>query len=506
MSSITRFPAGLRRPPFIVMAAAASLAFLVGSQINTPVLAKTAPANAGFSQTEVSRGSFADLVEAVAPAVVNITSKAGAGGPAGASPQFQLPPGSPFKDFFERYFEERGHRGPSDMPHQPAQAQGSGFIIDPDGYVVTNHHVVKGAEEITVITNDGAEYAASLKGFDGKTDLAVLKIESTEPLPYVEFGDSDRARVGDWVVAIGNPFGLGGTATTGIISARGRDIRSGPLDDFLQIDAPINRGNSGGPLFSADGRVVGVNTAIFSPNGGNVGIGFAIPASMAQSVVDQLITNGNVERGWLGVQIQSVSEEIAASLDLEAEQGALVASVVGDSPAAAADLQPGDVILEYDGQTVREMRELPRMVAATAAGSDVQVKLWRGGKAHTKTVTVGRSEESAQLAEAADEPAPERAPARLGLALAPLTPESRAQYGVGAEVSGALVVEVRPGSPAAAKGLRPGDIIKMVGGTRVEAPDDVRTEVNRAVEQAKSAVLLLVTRDGNDRFVAVKVA
>ncbi len=334
--------------------------------------------------------SFADVIAAVSPAVVNISvSKAVSRRvPRGGMPS--IPPGSSFEEFFRRFFERQSltqGQGPL------VQGMGSGFVVGPEGYVVTNNHVVEGADAITVTFDDGTRYEAELRGTDPKTDLALLKIEVDEPLPYARFGNSDRMRVGDWVIAIGNPFGLGGTATTGIVSARGRDIQSGPFDDFLQIDAPINRGNSGGPLFDIAGQVVGVNTAIFSPNGGSVGIGFAIPAAQAEPVIEQLRSTGHVERGWLGVQIQTVTEDIASRLGLDSALGALVAGVVPESPAERAGIRTGDVIVGINGNEIERVKDLIRLVAGARPEDEVHLELWRGGETLALDVVIGESKE-----------------------------------------------------------------------------------------------------------------
>ena len=468
----------------------------------TPVMAKTDPAHINVKVAAIQRAGFADLVEAVSPAVVAISISSSAVPPQFDMPEFNLPPGSPFQDFFERFFKDRGSRKHGDGPPRQFRAQGSGFVIDADGVVVTNYHVVKGAEEITVITNDGEEYEAKLKGYDAKTDLAVLNVNIDEPLPYVVFGDSDKARVGDWVLAIGNPFGLGGTATSGIISARGRDIHAGPLDDFLQIDASINRGNSGGPLFDSSGQVIGVNTAIFTPNGGNVGIGFAIPSALASSVVNQLLDSGHVERGWLGVQIQGLTDELAESLGLSEDKGALVASVVEDSPAEDAGIKVGDVIMTFDGKSVDKMRDLPRIVAETPVNSAVEVDVWRDGNTRSIPVKVGESKPNEPVEVGSREEAPKGG---LGLALAELNDQTRAQFRVNDDVRGVLVVHVAADGPAARKGIRAGDIIKMVGNSEVGNPDQVVTEVEKAIKQDRKSVLLLVERGGADRFVAVDI-
>ena len=496
MTNYLRIPK--RRDQFIAgVAVAAIAAGVLGMATYSPVMAKTAPANADLNRIE--KTGFADLIEAVSPAVVAISVKGSAAAHQAGMPEFQLPPGSPFEDFFERFYK---HRENGKNEPRKFGAQGSGFIVDADGVVVTNHHVVKGAEEITVITGEGDEYVAELKGYDAKTDLAVLTIETDKELPYVVFGSSDAARVGDWVLAIGNPFGLGGTATSGIISARGRDINSGPLDDFLQIDAPINRGNSGGPLFNASGEVIGVNTAIFSPNGGNVGIGFAIPSSMASSIVDQLMEKGHVERGWLGVQIQQLTDDLAESLGLSETRGALVSSVVEDSPADKSGIEVGDVIMDFDGKEVEEMRDLPRIVAETPAGSKARVEVWRDGKPRSLDVEVGESKLEQPVELGSSE---EGSKGKLGLALAELNEENRARYRVDEKSDGVLVVKVVPDSPAAEKGIRPGDVIKMVGSSEVGNPGQVVNEVRKAFDDDRKSVLLLVERDGADRFVAVTI-
>ncbi len=495
-----------RRKLALGIATLAVIGGMVGSPFLTSALARPDPAHTQFSGPEDARPtSFADMIEAVKPAVVNISTT-------GKSPmlkfrsqpEFQIPPGSPFEDFFERFFGERFSNRPN-QGQRDVHAVGSGFVVDPQGYVVTNYHVIKGADEITVITNNGDRHPATRIGHDEKTDLAVLKIEMDTPLDYVEFGDSDQVRVGDWVVAIGNPFGLGGTATTGIVSARGRYIQSGPLDDFLQIDAPINRGNSGGPLFDTRGRVIGVNTAIFSPNGGNVGIGFAIPASMASSVVSKLRTNGFVDRGWLGVQIQELTDDLAESLGLNSRAGALVASVVDDSPAQRGGVRTGDVILRYADQVVDNMRDLPRLVADTPADRKVDLEVWRDGKTRRLSVTIDATPQPKRVADGADSGGA-ATPPRLGVTLSPLTDELRARYRIDGDSEGVLVVDVTPGSPAARKGVRPGDVIKRVGTNAVSKPGEVAAAVRRAAAEDRHSVLLLIERSGNDRFVAVKFA
>ncbi len=334
---------------------------------------------------------FADLAEKLLPAVVNIsTSQTIKGGDEmipDMPPDMQLPPGSPFEEFFHDFMEKQKN-APHGGKHK-ATALGSGFIIDPSGYIVTNYHVVQDADEITVILQDDTNFTATLVGKDKKTDLALLKVSPKKPLPSVTWGDSDKARVGDWIIAIGDPYGLGGTVTAGIISARARDLTSGPDDEFLQTDAPINRGNSGGPMFDMDGNVVGVNTAIFSPSGGSIGIGFAIPSSLAKNVVEQLRDHGHIRRGWLGVRIQMVTKDIADSLGLSTAKGALVSSVTPDGPAAKAGVQAGDVIIGFDGKEVPEMRRLPLMVAETEVDKAVDMTVFRKGKEIALKVKVG---------------------------------------------------------------------------------------------------------------------
>ncbi len=501
-----------RKAKYTLTVIAAALAgTLVGTQMMSPAFstvthsaAQPAPVLRASAEQP---GSFADLIAEVKPAVVNISTSgkmSGMGAWNGQPPgsEFNLPPGMEqyFRHFFQQPFGKEDD-GDNEMPAPRVQAMGSGFIVDPSGYVVTNNHVIDGADKITVILEDGSKYPAEVRGRDAKTDLALLKIQSKKALPYVTFGDSDKARVGDWVLAIGNPFGLGGTATTGIVSARGRDIHSGPYDDYIQIDAPINRGNSGGPLFDTSGHVIGVNTAIFSPNGGSVGIGFAIPSALVKSVVADLRQYGKVERGWFGVQIQTVTEDLAKGLGLKEPQGALVASVVADSPAAKAGVQTGDVIIGYNGKQVARMRDLPRMVAETKADTRVDIKVWRQGKEHTLTTTIARMPKEQTVA-ASDHQAVEGG--KLGLALAPVTPQARQQYRLPEDTKGAVIVGVRPGSPAADTDLRVGDVITMVDQKPVSGPQDVAEQVKQATGKHES-VLLLVKRGDTQQFVAINV-
>jgi serine protease Do len=380
------------------------------------------------------------------------------------------------------------------------QAQGSGFLIDEGGYVVTNNHVIDGAEKIVVAAQDGDEFDATLIGTDPKTDIALLKIDSESQLPSLDFGDSDKARVGDWVLAIGNPFGLGGTATAGIISARGRDIQSGPYDDFLQIDAPINSGNSGGPVFDADGDVIGMNTAIYSPNGGNVGIGFAIPSRQIIEVVDSLKSTGTVRRGWLGVQIQDVGDKMASSFSLDKAAGALVGDVVEDSPADEAGLMAGDIIMKFDGKEIADARTLSRVVAAAEPKNRVPVEVWRDGKAKTLHVKMGEAAEEASVASLSGSAA--TAEQDLGLRVANLTDEYRARLGLSDDYAGVVITGVAPDSPAAAEGLRRGDAVSRIDAQPVRDVDDAE----RALKQAKKRsdhVALLVRRGDVQQFVSL---
>ncbi len=454
---------------------------------------------------ETAPETFADLAEKLLPAVVNISTTQVLRGRERGPEMPQFPPGSPFEEFFKEFFErqQRQFRRP-----RKATSLGSGFIIDPAGYIVTNNHVIADADEITVIlqNNGNTNLKAKIVGRDAKTDLALLKVDVDKPLPYVTWGDSNAARVGDWVLAIGNPFGLGGTVTAGIISARQRDINAGPYDDFIQTDASINRGNSGGPMFNLKGEVIGINSAIYSPSGGSVGIGFAIPSALAQPVIRQLKEYGRTRRGWLGVRIQTVTEEIAESLGLEAPKGALVASVAEDGPAKAAGIEAGDVILEFDGKKVTEMRRLPRIVAETPIDKRVKVVVWRKGKKKVFEVKVGELEE----AEAAGlvstgEAEPERTIDDLGLALAEITPTLREEFEIGDEVEGVLITEVKGDSVAADKGLRPGDVIVEVGQEEVKSPSQVARMVEKAKKEGRKSVLLLVDRGGDLRFVALKL-
>lgn len=448
--------------------------------------------------------SFADLVENLSPAVVNISSTQKMGEAKDFPDIPQFPEGSPFEDFFEEFMERRG-RG---LEAVPQASLGSGFIIDAEnGYVVTNNHVIRDADEVRVTLYNDETIDAEIIGVDEKTDIAVLKVDpKAADLKTVSFGRSDVLRVGDWVLAIGNPFGLGGTVTAGIISARQRDIQSGPYDDYLQTDASINRGNSGGPMFNLEGEVIGINTAIFSPTGGSVGIGFAIPSDLAKPVIDQIIKYGRTRRGWLGVRIQTVTEEIAESLDLPNDHGALVASITPGGPAEAAGLQHGDVILEFNGETVDNMRSLPRIVAETTIDEEATLKYWREGEERTTTVTIGeleKAEEEGLLDETDSAEANVIKVEPLNMGIMPLTDTERTDYNVPDNVEGVMIGDVPERSSAAEKGLAVGDVIVEVNQQPVKTPQDMIDIVTAAAEAQRSSVLLLINREGDVRFVAL---
>jgi len=444
--------------------------------------------------------SFADLTEKLTPAVVNISTAQTVSGGSGV-PLPEFPPGSPFEEYFEEFLERHG----GNQQSRRVQSLGSGFVIDPEGLVVTNNHVVEDADEVTVTFSDGETLDAEVLGRDPKTDLALLKVSADRQLPFVRFGDSDALRVGDWVMAIGNPFGLGGTVTAGILSARDRDINAGPYDAFLQTDASINRGNSGGPLFNMDGEVMGVNTAIISPTGGSIGIGFSIPAKTAVSVIEQLKEFGETRRGWLGVRIQTVTEDLAEGLGLEDAKGALVAGIQEGGPAVGSGIEAGDVIVRFDDQPVEKMRDLPRIVADTTVGKEVDVVVLRDGEEQTYQVTLGRLEEADGTAEASSTPRTPEENETLGLSLSSLNDVLRSQYDVADDVDGVLVVAVVPGSQAAEKRVRPGDVIVKVAQETVSSAEDVEEQVARAKSEGLKSVLLQISRGGETSFVALRV-
>lgn len=453
---------------------------------------------------------FSDLAQAKLPAVVSIIStrdpnqdpNQDSGRDWGEPPRQgrPMPPG--MEDFLRRFGIPTPEDGPGGgRPRGPVSALGSGFIIDRDGHVVTNNHVVERADTVEVVLEQGRKLAATIVGTDPRTDLALLKVDSDQPLPHLDWGSSDDAQVGNWVMAIGNPFGLGGTVTTGVISARARDIGSGPYDDYLQTDAAINRGNSGGPLIDMRGRVIGVNAAIYSPTGGSVGIGFAVPSAIAQEVITQLRETGKVERGWLGVQIQRVTEDIASSLGLPTAGGALVGDVTPDSPAAAAGVRVGDVILRFGGAGIEDLRDLTLAVARTPAGQQADMTVWRDGKEVVLTPRIALLSEAGSGGEDPAGSSPE--PGSLGLTLAPLTPETRARFAIAEDVEGALVADVAEGSPAFEHGLIPGDVILRVGDAEVSDPADVAAAVAKARESERDSVLVLRQRENSKTFLAL---
>jgi serine protease Do len=480
-----------------------------------------APIAPAFAQTPMRDAptSFRPLAQQLLPAVVSIqvtTTTASRNANRPDAPEVpQAPPGSPFEEFF-RDFLERNRPPGQGRPGQPPQQQrrgtslGSGFVIDAgEKLVVTNNHVVEGGNEINVVLQDNTTLPAELVGSDTRTDIALLRVKTDRQLTAVQFGNSDEAQVGDWVLAIGNPFGLGGSVSSGIVSARSRDIRQGLYDDFIQTDAAINRGNSGGPLFDMQGRVVGINTAIYSPSGGSIGIGFAIPSNLARGVVAQLKENGRVRRGWLGVNIQQVTDEIAESLGLRnGARGALVARAQEDGPAAKAGIRNGDVILRFNNQEVREMRNLPRIVAETPVGTAAPVVVWRDGKEETVNVTV--AEVPADQAEAQNQPQGQPRSQvvelqGLGLKVSSITNEARERFSLRPEQRGVLITEVASGSNAAERDLRPGDVIVEVQQERVNTPQELQERLERLRRSNRASALLLVEGQQGQRFVPLRL-
>ncbi len=444
--------------------------------------------------------SFADLAERISPSVVNITTSTTVAGRTG--PQGIVPEGSPFEDFF-REFQDRGGQG--DRPRR-SSALGSGFVISEDGFIVTNNHVIEGADEILIEFFEGFELPATLIGTDPNTDIALLKVEAEAPLKFVSFGDSDTARVGDWVMAMGNPLGQGFSVSAGIVSARNRAL-SGTYDDYIQTDAAINRGNSGGPLFNMDGDVIGVNTAILSPNGGSIGIGFSMASNVVTRVVDQLKEFGETRRGWLGVRIQDIDEDMVEALGLENAKGALV-SDVPEGPAKEAGMLAGDVILSFDGVEVDDTRQLVRVVANSPVGKTVRVVVSRDKKTETLLVTLGRREEAqaavpaAQIDEAPEEPSKMEL---MGLTLSPLDDDLRETLELSANTEGLAVIDVDQDSEAYEKGLRGGDVINEAGQTSVKTLEELQAQVDAAKEAGRKSILLLVRRGGDPRFVALSL-
>ncbi|HTK14655.1 MAG TPA: Do family serine endopeptidase [Xanthobacteraceae bacterium] len=454
---------------------------------------------------------IADVAEKVIDSVVNIsTSQTIAGGV--ESPVPHLPPGSPFEEFFDEFFKNhRGQGGGGDGSQSPRRVNslGSGFIIDASGLVVTNNHVIADADEISVILNDGTKLKAEIKGRDTKTDLALLQVKTDKPLPAVHFGDSDALRLGQWVIAIGNPFSLGGTVTAGIVSARNRDINSGPYDNYIQTDAAINRGNSGGPLFNLNGEVIGVNTAIISPSGGSIGIGFAVPSRTVSAVIDQLREYGEARRGWLGVRIQQVTDDIADSLAIKPTRGVLIAGLDDRGPAKSAGLEVGDVIVKFDGKTVKDVRDLTRMVADSPVGKDVSVIVIRKGQEENKSVKLARLEDTDKKAEAkpAEKPPVVKKPetrSSLGLDIASINDDLRKQYKIKPDLSGVVIVKVDPNSAAAEKQLSSGEVIVQVSQGAVASTEDFEKRIAQLKKEGRhSALLLVANSDGDRRFVTI---
>jgi serine protease Do len=475
----------------------------------TPAYARSAP------------DSFADLAARLLPAVVNVSSSqlvtahnGGPGGAPNAGPEMPLfPPGSPFEQFFKDFLNRNhpgGHGDQEPAPERRMQSLGSGFIIDPSGLIVTNTHVIDGADQITVTLQDGTSLKATVVGRDETGDIALLQVKPDKPLTALEFGDSDAARVGDWVLAIGNPFGLGGSVTAGIVSARGRNIHQGPYDDFIQTDAAINRGNSGGPLFNMDGKVVGMNTAIYSPSGGSIGIGFSIPSNMVKNVVAQLKDFGHPRRGWLGVRIQQVTPDIAESLGLKDATGAMVAGVNDGGPADKAQIHNGDIILKFNNQDVKDMHALPRIVADSEVGQSVPVVVWRDGKEVIVQATLAEKPDDAQVASASgtDKPADTTKPtdiSGLGMKLAPISSDLKDKYQLGADQKGVVITDVSPDGAAADRGLKPGDVVVEVQQTEVTSPADVQKRIEAVRKENRKSVLLLIQRQDGLQWVPLSL-
>jgi serine protease Do len=495
MLTLARFTRQVRRPAF----AAVAFSALVLPALTTPSLAR-GPDN------------IADVAEQVIDAVVNISTSQKVEARNQAQQPPQLPNDPQLDELFRDFFNRRGQGGNNppggNQPPRRVNSLGSGFIIDTEGIVVTNNHVIADADEITVILNDGTRIKAELLGTDKKVDLAVLKIKTEHKLKSVKFGDSEKLRLGEWVIAIGNPFSLGGTVTAGIVSARNRDINSGPYDNYIQTDAAINRGNSGGPLFNLDGEVVGINTAIISPSGGSIGIGFSVPSKTAVAIIDQLKQFGETRRGWLGVRIQQVTDEIAESLQIKPPRGALVAGVDEKGPAKPAGIEPGDVIVKFDGKDIKDMRDLPRVVADTPVGKEVPVLVIRKGKEETRMVTLGRLEDGEKQA-ALTTTEPDTKPVikkALGLELANMTDELRKKYKIKDTVKGIVIMGIEQGSPAASQRLNPGDVIVEVAQEAVSSADDFQAKIDKLKKDGRpSALVLVASAEGELRFVALSL-
>jgi serine protease Do len=491
LGTLAQFARPIRQPALAVLAAAA---------MTLPALATSAAAR--------GPDTIADVAEKVIEAVVNISTSQKV--ETRNSPLPQLPNDPQLDELFRDFFNRRGQGEPQNRGPRRVSSLGSGFIIDPSGIVVTNNHVISEADEVTVILNDGSRLKAEVIGRDQKTDLALLRVKPDKPLKAVKFGESDKLRLGEWVIAIGNPFSLGGSVTAGIVSARNRDINSGPYDNYIQTDAAINRGNSGGPLFNLDGEVVGVNTAIISPSGGSIGIGFSVPSKTAMPVIDQLKQFGETRRGWLGVRIQQVTDEIAESLKISPPRGALVAGVDDRGPAKPAGIEPGDVIVKFDGKDIKEMRDLPRVVADTPVGKQTPVVIIRKGKEETKTVTLGRLEDGERVAAAdpkgngtTEKPVVKKT---LGLELANMSDDLRRRYKIKDTVKGVVITAIDANSAAADKRLSPGDVIVEIAQEAVASTGDLQAKIDKLKKDGrKSALLLVASADGELRFVALSL-
>jgi serine protease Do len=471
--------------------------------------ASAAPGGAAQAPATPFAEVFSTLAARLEGSVVNISTIEAVAPAAKNGAEVRPPqPGAALDEFFRNFFGGRGGAGGADGSAPHIVSLGSGFIVDPSGYIVTNNHVIADAEQISVTLADNSSYAARVVGRDPVSDLALLKIDAKTPLPAAAWGDSAKTKVGDWVLAIGNPFGLGGSVTAGIISATARDIHAGPYDDFLQTDAAINRGNSGGPMFNLDGQVIGINTAIFSPSGGSVGIGFAVPSALARPIIDQLKTTGRVERGWIGAHIQPVTDDLAAAVGLDRSRGAMIAEIDPESPAAEAKLVPGDVILTYDGKPIERSRQLPRLVAGTPPDKEVTLSIWRDGKERTVALEVALldPDRPAPRPPEPEKPKPPPTVDALGLKLAHLTPELRKQYSLPAAAKGAVITEVPAASAGAMQGLQPGDLLIAVGRSPVATPEEVAASAAAARKTGHKFLLLQVEREGNTRFVALPSA
>jgi len=526
---MTQLPAEPVRRPRFKKTRAAALGFGLGATLAlSPLVWAQNPDSSTSNPTTtapsvaIPQQSFAPLVKRVLPAVVNIsvTGKSDAEQMSGQSPEEFG--GAPFDDFLRRFFDQHGGSQGQQMPRPFGSAPfggnrgddgggakrialGSGFIIDASGTIVTNNHVIGEAAKVEVTLQDNSKYTARIVGRDKRTDIAVLKIKADKPLPYVSFGDSNAAQIGDWVIAVGNPFGLGGSVTTGIISARGRDINAGQFDDFLQIDAPINRGNSGGPTFNLKGEVIGINTAIYSPNGGSVGIGFAVPSNVAKTVVAQLEQHGKVSRGWLGVQIQEMTPAIAASLGLQGQHGALIAAVTANSPGAEAGLKQGDVVLSFNGTEITQLRDLPRAVSAMAPGSAATLTVWRNGQKTELQAKVGEAPENPRVAAASDNGAQsdeDRAQA-AGLHFGSMTADMRRELHLGRDITGVVITSVDDGSAADALGLTRGDVVLAINQQPVGTPQEAAQKLKEAASSPRKSALLLLNRHGVTQYVGL---